>query len=233
MKSIIGTTSWKREKYLQACRILDVINNKANFCGIRKESGLTTCNGAFCKKKGLCCGTCSHLGREGCTVQSISCKLSMCYHGTNPSGMELVKNNEQKRLSNRFDSVVELIKEFFRSNNIPIHKLRASMEQQFSMNEDRGYDRNLAMTTDDLSDRCLELSEIVRAAKDKKDGTGILLEGHINTTIWGRKVKSIHYDYNIGLLVRPVDVDASIDFSEVQNKERWDFIEEVYNYMFK
>lgn len=55
---------------------------KYNLCKIRREAdGSVSC---FSSRKGnhgpgLCCSGCRHLGDQGCTVESLACKLWLCY----------------------------------------------------------------------------------------------------------------------------------------------------------
>lgn len=52
-------------------------------CQIRQDDGVVTCRDI--RKRGpdgvpntLCCGSCKHLGPNGCTVEALSCKVWLC-----------------------------------------------------------------------------------------------------------------------------------------------------------
>ena len=59
--------------YQDGQAILDVLNP----CDIKKVDGKLTCNNV----NGLCCGGCKHLSDNGCTTESLTCKLWFCYFG--------------------------------------------------------------------------------------------------------------------------------------------------------
>ena len=121
----------KKRKYLQACRIMDMFNQKHNLCGIRKnESGETTCNGCLKHQKGLCCRFCSHLTDNGCNTQSIGCKLNYCYIGYTLKQNGLVKSNNDP-IAKRFKLLKTIIVDYFNKNNVPYRFVRASMEDIF------------------------------------------------------------------------------------------------------
>lgn len=125
------TIKWKKEKYLQACRILDAHNKLANYCKIRIENGKLTCNGASKDCEELCCRGCSHLGKNGCKVNSLACKLSYCFAGTGPEYNKLCKTEEDYRNSERRYHLYRIIRNFFMINNIPLFMHRMSMEDTF------------------------------------------------------------------------------------------------------
>ncbi len=120
--------TWKRKKYLQICRIIDAIDAKGNFCGIKNG----TCNGCFGYRSQLCCNGCNHLSATGCTVDSIMCKISFCYMGSHPEERRLVKTPEQWIVAARRRKVVALVLSFCNKNGIPCYPFRWSIEEQFA-----------------------------------------------------------------------------------------------------
>lgn len=85
-------TMTTKEHYLRLYKSADeILKQPDNPCEIKKEdNGGISC--ARTRKFGdtppigrtWCCGGCKHLGPDGCTVESLSCKLAWCYIG-NPS----------------------------------------------------------------------------------------------------------------------------------------------------
>lgn len=148
MKTKKGTIEWKKQKYLQACRILDAHNKLANYCKIRIEDGRLTCNGSSKDKETLCCSNCSHLGKNGCETNSLACKLSYCYVNTGPEDNELCFTEKDYQNSKRQYRLYWIIRSFFIINNIPLFMHRMSMEDTFKINSGRksldNYDTNSA-----------------------------------------------------------------------------------------
>jgi len=66
---------------------------KYNPCKITKGK----CHAGRCVKDGLCCGGCRFLGENGCTTQSLICKVWLCFVGVRGYGRD-----------ERTDSVVNL-----------------------------------------------------------------------------------------------------------------------------
>lgn len=126
------STEWKKKKYIQACNLLDYVNQKANFCNIRKTDCGIGCNSIMkYKTDQLCCDGCLHLGESGCKVKSLGCKLYFCFFGSRPSAfIELTE--EQKKHESRFVALRELIIRFMVSNNVPIYADRMSMKESFA-----------------------------------------------------------------------------------------------------
>ena len=124
----------KKLKYLQACRIMDMYNEKFNPCNICKLSDtLYKCNGIFSKRKGLCCEGCEHLGPKGCTTASLGCKLSFCYCGYRPSDADIFEYHSFE--NKRFMLLRRIILNYFRKNNIPLLFGRANYEQTVQANK--------------------------------------------------------------------------------------------------
>jgi len=69
--------------YLRLYKAADeILRQPNNPCDIRKEDGITTCTASragLMEHGTLCCTGCKYLGPNGCTVQSLSCKLGWCY----------------------------------------------------------------------------------------------------------------------------------------------------------
>lgn len=126
-------TLWKKKKYLQACRILDLYNKKINPCNITIKQDQITCNYKGCEEKTneLCCYRCLHLSKKGCTVNSIACKMSYCYVGASPAEAFLLK--EESIENKRFIKLVTIIQNFFYKYNIPYFMCRLSMENTFKL----------------------------------------------------------------------------------------------------
>ena len=139
-----GSIEWKKKKYIQMGRILDRINEQSNFCNIRKEKGKITCNGVFKDKETLCCNGCSHLTENGCNTNSLYCKISYCYIGTGPIDCGLVNQNNRKLLSRR-KFIVNLILKFASVKEIPIFKLRISMEDAFAIHTEERDEKDFDM----------------------------------------------------------------------------------------
>ena len=129
------TIKWKKKKYLQACDILDYINESGNFCNIRTVDNKLTCNGCFKTRESLCCEGCDHLTEDGCNTDSIMCKLSYCYVDYSPSFAGLDKTEHQKMMNTRYYKVKHIITNFFKKYDIPLYYLRASMKHQFALQE--------------------------------------------------------------------------------------------------
>ncbi len=70
--------------YEQACKVADDYVKKHDFCKIRRVDGKLTC-AAEDDSKDLCCTGCNHIGPDGCTVQSIGCKVCFCHLGESPA----------------------------------------------------------------------------------------------------------------------------------------------------
>lgn len=87
------------EVYSKLWRIADHILRENNPCQIRKaKNGRVTCvrtrkNPKWDPDGKLCCGGCKHLGPNGCTVESLGCKLGACYIG-DPCWPEGAPNKE-------------------------------------------------------------------------------------------------------------------------------------------
>lgn len=125
------STEWKKKKYIQACNLLDYVNQKANFCNIRKTDCGIECNGIMKHKTDqLCCIECVHLGESGCKVKSLGCKLYFCFFGSKPSAY-IPLTEEQKKHESRFVALRELIIRFMVSNKVPIYANRMSMKESF------------------------------------------------------------------------------------------------------
>ena len=139
-----GSIEWKKKKYIQMGRILDRINEQSNFCNIRKEKGKITCNGVFKDRETLCCNKCSHLTESGCNTNSLYCKISYCYIGTGPIDCGLVNQNNRKLLSRR-KFIVNLILKFASVKEIPIFKLRISMEDAFAIHTEERDEKDFDM----------------------------------------------------------------------------------------
>ena len=77
-----------RTLYDVACLEFDAVFAREDPCNIHEdEDGRITCAGDYKDDEGLCCGSwgdkggqCVHLGPQGCTVQSVSCKSWICSH---------------------------------------------------------------------------------------------------------------------------------------------------------
>lgn len=72
-----------RAHYLRIWKAADeILRQPDNPCQFETVDGKTSCR---LSRKGwghqteLCCGGCTHLGPQGCTVQSLGCKLGWCY----------------------------------------------------------------------------------------------------------------------------------------------------------
>lgn len=128
------TKKWKQSKYLQACRILDEINRRGNFCNVRKINGRITCNGKFKHREDLCCMKCSHLTENECNTQSLACKISYCYIGLDPIDLKLCHSEYQYSIAEKRRKVVKIIKAFIKKHKIPYYsEYRMSMEDSFSI----------------------------------------------------------------------------------------------------
>ena len=74
------------KQYSQIYAEADAIIKERNPCGIRSEAdGRVSCNRTRHDphyerngKSELCCTNCKHLGPQGCTVESLGCKLGAC-----------------------------------------------------------------------------------------------------------------------------------------------------------
>lgn len=126
-----GTLAWKKDKYSQACRILDYINKQGNFCNIQKKNGCVTCANSAMKTNSLCCGGCENLTKNGCKAQSLSCKINFCYFGTGPEWNGLVKTNHHKIWSEKRAKFITILYEFLSINKIPIIEDRCGKKQTF------------------------------------------------------------------------------------------------------
>ena len=122
---------WKKKKYLQACRILDLFNEKYNLCNIRKENGKVTCNGVFKNREGLCCDRCGHLTKNGCSIDSLGCKFNYCYFKLSLSENGLCEVGSS--IEKEFNRIRTIIKDFINKHNIPGYNVRMSMEDSFKM----------------------------------------------------------------------------------------------------
>lgn len=121
---------WKKKKYIQACNLLDYINQKANFCNIRTINCSLVCNGQFDKTNELCCSDCIYLSEKGCKIKSIGCKLYFCFFGLKPSTF-INLNEQQKIYEKQFIALRNFIINFMIENEIPIHAQRMSMKDNF------------------------------------------------------------------------------------------------------
>ena len=67
-------------QYIRLYKAADeILRQPGNPCNIT-SNGNGTFNCAYYKNsKYLCCDGCKHLGPEGCTVMSLSCKLGWCF----------------------------------------------------------------------------------------------------------------------------------------------------------
>lgn len=120
----------KKKKYLQACRIMDMYNEKYKLCKIKtNNSGRITCAGIFCRRSSLCCEGCSHLTDKGCDTSSLGCKLSFCYIANSPyvSGISTKYSKENKR----FELLSKIILDYIDKHKIPFYWIRMSMEDSF------------------------------------------------------------------------------------------------------
>jgi len=84
----------KRELYSKLWRIADYILKENKPCQLQKDSqGHWSCVKSRAGKidASLCCSGCKHLGRNGCKVQSLNCKLGACY--TYPGRLPMIANN--------------------------------------------------------------------------------------------------------------------------------------------
>jgi hypothetical protein len=72
----------------------EILKQPDNPCQIQQsEDGAVSCvksREGWVQHNTLCCSGCRHLGPEGCTAMSLSCKLGWCYtSGTSIKGMDL------------------------------------------------------------------------------------------------------------------------------------------------
>lgn len=133
---------FKKKKYLQACRIMDLHNSSVNYCNIRKTSGRykkIVCNCVYEltePKNELCCNGCIYLSKDtrkpGCTTQSLGCKVSFCFFGKNPEQMQLVVTEKHKIGFKRYKKLMEIFEGYFQKHDIPFHLTRISPEELFS-----------------------------------------------------------------------------------------------------
>lgn len=111
----------KKKKYLELWEMGKAVFDKLNPCKIVNS----TCdNPNYGKDLGLCCGGCRHLGPQGCTVQSLGCKLWTCYHlQSNPNNKELLKE-------------LAVLRSEAYKHDIPMG-VRASFEENFHWHENK------------------------------------------------------------------------------------------------
>lgn len=135
MKKIDKTTrEWKLLKLQQICRILDILNQAGNFCGIQTDPVIKCKSQYFGNETELCCKHCFHLGKNGCTTQSLMCKMSFCYVGYGPKICGLVKTKKQKQISEkRYQLIEHIIKPFIEKHNLPYYQYRLSLEDSLKV----------------------------------------------------------------------------------------------------
>ena len=127
---MIKSIEWKKRKYLQACRILDMFNERYNICNIRTKDDTLICNGCIPNiSNSLCCARCNHLGKNGCTVQSLGCKMHYCYFGRSLSENKLCE--EDSELNKAHKVLSDKIRTFIQYHKIPGYRMRMSMEDSF------------------------------------------------------------------------------------------------------
>jgi hypothetical protein len=72
------TIDQKKALYLEVCAEAKETFARHNPCQIRKDP--STHSGVQCAAgTGGCCHGCKHLGPEGCTVESLACRLWVCF----------------------------------------------------------------------------------------------------------------------------------------------------------
>lgn len=137
-----SSLAWKQRKYLQICRIFDYINKEGNFCNIRpinsnNNSNIVTCEGRFKDTIELCCKGCKYLGDNGCTVNSIYCKISYCFLNEGPKQCGLCKSGKQNIVNQRYEKVLKIVNEYVVKHDIPCYNMRGSMADQFELRKIR------------------------------------------------------------------------------------------------
>jgi hypothetical protein len=65
---------WKR-KYYYLCDKATKLFDKYNPCDFNKHGRCIHCRELYQKS---CCGDCQHLGKNGCTIKNLPCKLFLC-----------------------------------------------------------------------------------------------------------------------------------------------------------
>lgn len=122
---------WKKEKYLQACRIFELYEEKHKVCNVRKENGCVTCNSKFTLNNDICCYLCSHLTPTGCDTKSLGCKFSYCLLPSTPAQMNLCSIDSI--IEADFNKLKDIIIRFFKKHDIPLHPIRMSLEDTFKI----------------------------------------------------------------------------------------------------
>lgn len=60
-----------KELYLDYCNQIDRLITEFNPCGFKSKK---------CRRRVHCCDICGHLTPEGCSIQSLYCKMWFCEH---------------------------------------------------------------------------------------------------------------------------------------------------------
>lgn len=84
--------------YLTLCRDAEVVLSKHNACDIKTVDGKFTC-----REGHGCCGGCKHLGPEGCTTNSLTCKLWLCHTAQREVPEALQELQAIRTVANDFD----------------------------------------------------------------------------------------------------------------------------------
>lgn len=130
---------WEIKKYRQACRILDRVRDRYNPCEIHIKNGVHVCKGKKSpivaynpvtgeeQKSPLCCYYCQYLTNNGCSVESLACKMWYC---------------DTYSVNYQIKRIITIIMKFIHSESIPYYPDRLSLEDTFKI---KYYSKNLSI----------------------------------------------------------------------------------------